>query len=226
LGYQDVQELMRKRGMALDHMTVFRWAQRHAPELEKRCRPLLKATNDSYRIDDTSMKLKKPWHDLYRVNDAEGHTIDFMLSVKWDAKALRVSHTTLPHVITVDHHPAYPPAFGALQQARTLPETCRLSPCEYLNTVVEWDYRCVKCRINPGLGCGTFSTAQRTIQGHKAMHMLRKGQIEGLAKGDVLAQNQVINQLFGLDASRALVTLLLTPHPVFATQPVDPRFSR
>jgi hypothetical protein len=28
--------------MAVDHMTVFRWAQRHAPELEKRCRPLLK----------------------------------------------------------------------------------------------------------------------------------------------------------------------------------------
>jgi hypothetical protein len=32
------------------------------------------------------------------------------------------------------------------------------------------------------------------------MHMLRKGQIEGLAKWDVLAQNRVINQLFGLAA--------------------------
>jgi hypothetical protein len=52
------------------------------------------------------------------------------------------------------------------------------------------------------------------------------GQIEGLAKRDVLAQNEVINQLFELAASRALATLLLTPHPVFATQPVDPRFSR
>jgi hypothetical protein len=30
--------------------------------------------------------------------------------------------------------------------------------------------------------------------------MLRKGQIEGLAKGDILAQNRVINQLFGLAA--------------------------
>jgi hypothetical protein len=28
----------------------------------------------------------------------------------------------------------------------------------------------------------------------------RKGQFEGIAKGDVLAQNQVINQLFGLTA--------------------------
>jgi hypothetical protein len=32
------------------------------------------------------------------------------------------------------------------------------------------------------------------------MHMLHKGQLEGLAKGDVLAQNQVINQLFRLAA--------------------------
>jgi transposase, IS6 family len=42
--------------------------------------------------------------------------------------------------------------------------------------------------------------AQRTIQAYEAMHMLRKGQLEGLAKGDVLAQNRVINQLFGLAA--------------------------
>jgi len=84
----------------------------------------------------------------------------------------------------------------------------------------------VKCRVNPGLGCGTFSTAQWTIQGDNAIPMRRQDQIEGRAKGDAPAQNQDINQLFGLAASRALATLLLTPHPVLATQPVDPRGSR
>jgi transposase, IS6 family len=54
--------------------------------------------------------------------------------------------------------------------------------------------------VNPGLGFGTFSTAQQTIPGYGAMHMLRNGQLEGIAKGDVLAQNQVINPLFGLVA--------------------------
>jgi transposase, IS6 family len=58
----------------------------------------------------------------------------------------------------------------------------------------------VKRLVNPGLGFAAFSTAQRTIQGYEAMHMLRKGQIAGLAKGDVLAQNRVTNQLFGLAA--------------------------
>jgi hypothetical protein len=33
------------------------------------------------------------------------------------------------------------------------------------------------------------------------MHMLRKGPLEGIAKGNVLAQNRVINQLFRLAAS-------------------------
>jgi len=180
------------------------------------------------------MKLKKPWHDLNRAVYYERYTTDFMLSVTQDAKAaerffraaLRASHTTLPRVITVDRYAAYPPAFGALQQARTLPETCRLSPCEYLNTVVERDYRCVKCCVNRELGSGTFSTAKWIIHGDKAIHMLRKGQIERLAKGDVLAQHQVINQLFGLATSRALSTLLLAPHSVFATQSVDPGLSR
>jgi hypothetical protein len=32
------------------------------------------------------------------------------------------------------------------------------------------------------------------------MHMLRKSQIEGLTKRDVLAQNHIINQLFGVAA--------------------------
>jgi transposase, IS6 family len=82
----------------------------------------------------------------------------------------------------------------------TLPETCLLRPCKYLNNIIEQDHRFVKRRVNPGLGFGAFDTAQRTIQGYEVMHMLRKGQHDGLAKGDVLAQNRVINQLFGLAA--------------------------
>ena len=54
--------------------------------------------------------------------------------------------------------------------------------------------------MSPGLGFGAFPTAQHTIQRYEATHILRKGWIEGLASGDVLAQNRVLNQLFGLAA--------------------------
>jgi transposase, IS6 family len=53
LSYRDVEELLRERGVWADHTTVFRWVQRYAPELDKRCRPSLQATNDSYRVDET-----------------------------------------------------------------------------------------------------------------------------------------------------------------------------
>jgi IS6 family transposase len=176
--------------------------------LDKRCRPRLKATNDSYRVDETYIKVKKHWYYLYRAVDAAGATIDFMMSATRDAqpaeqffrKALRASHTVPPRVITVDKNTAYPPAFEALQQEGTLPETCRLRPCQYLHNVIEQDHRYVKRRVNPRLGFGALATAQRTIQGYEAMHRLRKGQFDGVAKRDVLAQNRVINQLFGLAA--------------------------
>jgi IS6 family transposase len=208
LSYRDVEELARERGLSVDHTTVFRWVQRYAPELDQRCRPHLRATNDSYRVDETYIKIKKQWYYLYRAVDSSGATLDFMLSATRDADAaerffrrvLQASHTLTPRVITVDKNAAYPLAFGALQHDGTLPETCLLRHCKYLNNVVEQDHRFVKRRVNPGLGFGAFDTAQRTIQGYEAMHMLRKGQHDGLAKGDVLAQNRVINQLFGLAA--------------------------
>jgi transposase-like protein len=49
LSYRDVEELLRERGVGVDHTTGFRWVQRDAPELDRRCRPFLRATNDSYR---------------------------------------------------------------------------------------------------------------------------------------------------------------------------------
>jgi IS6 family transposase len=140
--------------------------------------------------------------------DSQGQTLNFLLSPTRDAEAaerffrqvLQASHMRTPPVITVDKNAAYPPAFEALQQEGILPETCQLKPSKYLTNVVEQDHRFIKRRVNPGLGFGAFATAQRTIQGYEAMHMLHKGQLEGMAKRDVLAQNRVINQLFELAA--------------------------
>jgi transposase, IS6 family len=187
---------------------VFRWVQRYAPEIDRRCRPQLKATNDSDRVDETYIKIKKQWYYLYRAVDSTGATLDFMLSPTRDAEAaehffrqvLQASHTLTPRVITVDKNAAYPPAFESLQQEKTLPETCQLRQCKYLNNVVEQDHRLIKRRVNPGLGFRAFVTAQRTIQGYEAIHMLHKGQLQVVTKGDVLAQNRVITQLFGLAA--------------------------
>jgi transposase-like protein len=59
LSYRDVEELMLDRGMSDDHTTGFRWVQRYAPEIDQRSRLHLKTTNDSYRVDETYVKIKK-----------------------------------------------------------------------------------------------------------------------------------------------------------------------
>jgi transposase-like protein len=53
LSYRDVEEMMRERGLNVDHSTVFRWVQRYAPEINKRVRPYLEMSGTSYRVDET-----------------------------------------------------------------------------------------------------------------------------------------------------------------------------
>jgi transposase-like protein len=49
LSYRDVEELLAERGLHADHVTVWRWVQRYAPEMERRLRKRLRPTNDSWR---------------------------------------------------------------------------------------------------------------------------------------------------------------------------------
>ena len=53
LSYRDVEELLAERGLHADHVTVWRWVQRYASEMERRLRRRLKPTNDSWRVDET-----------------------------------------------------------------------------------------------------------------------------------------------------------------------------
>lgn len=76
---------MRERGLPVDHTTIYRWIQHYAPELGKRCRPHLKACNGSWRVDETSIRVKKVWMYLYRAVDSAGNTLEFLLSPTRDA---------------------------------------------------------------------------------------------------------------------------------------------
>jgi hypothetical protein len=47
-------------------------------------------------------------------------------------------------------------------------------------------------------GFFSYPTAWRTIRGYEAMHMIRKGQVRQVDKGNITAQNEFIARLFGL----------------------------
>src|SRR5258708_33361931 len=89
LSYRDLEEMMRERGLHVDHTTIYRWVQQYAPELERRCRPHLKPTTDSWRVDETYIKVKKEWKYLYRAVDSQGKTLEFFFSSTRDAKAAK-----------------------------------------------------------------------------------------------------------------------------------------
>jgi transposase, IS6 family len=207
LSFRDLVEMMGERGLSIAHTTIMRWVHQYGPELDERIRRYLKTTNDSWRVDETYVKVKGQWMYLYRAVDSEGNTIDFYLSKTRNTeaakhffkKALRSFHVSKPRVITVAKNPAYPMAIEELKNPKKMPVGIQLRRVKYLNNIVEQDHRFIKKRIRSMLGLKSFSTATSVISGIEAMHMIKKGQ---LISRDKSAQNQIefIHELFGITA--------------------------
>jgi transposase, IS6 family len=77
LSSRDVEELIAERGLSVDHTTLSRWIQRDAPELEKRSRLSLKACNDSWNVDETSIKIKNVWVSSLEPSTLKGRRSSF-----------------------------------------------------------------------------------------------------------------------------------------------------
>src|SRR5260221_5307440 len=185
LSYRDVEELLAERGFFSDHVTIWRWVQCYAPEVERRLRSRLKPTNDSWRVEETYVRVKGKWVYLYRAVDSNGDTIDFLLLARRDAdaaerflaKALgRENNHPAVRVINTDKRSGYPPAIANLQTRGDLPQKCQHRPVQYLNNVLEQDHRAIKRRCRASQWFRSFWSARRTIAGYEAIHMIRKGQ--------------------------------------------------
>ena len=154
LSFRNLVEMMEERGLSMAHTTIMRWVHQYGPDLDKRIRRHLKQTNDSWRVDETYIKVKGQWMYLYRAVDSEGNTIDFYLSELRDKqaakrffkKALATCHSTTPRVITVDKNPVYPVAIQELKEEKSMPEGIRVRQIQYLNNIVEQDHRFIKKR--------------------------------------------------------------------------------
>jgi IS6 family transposase len=92
LSFRNVAEIMEERGFSMVHTTIMRWVHEYGPELEKRIRRHLRQTNDSWKVDETYIKIKGKWKYLYRAVDSEGNTIDFLLCANRDRNASSVRH--------------------------------------------------------------------------------------------------------------------------------------
>ena len=80
LSYRNLAEMMKERGIDVNHTTIMRWVHQYSPILEERLRKHIKLTNDSWRMDETYIKIKGKNAYLYRAVDSKGNTIDFYVS--------------------------------------------------------------------------------------------------------------------------------------------------
>jgi transposase-like protein len=200
--------MIRERGFDVDHSTVFRWVQHYAPEINKRIRQHLKISSTSYRVDETYIKVGKQCKYLYRAVDKQSNTIEFMLSAKRDISAakrffkkmMRADHRRLPFSISVDKHASYPEAFTTSQAEKVLPKDCKLRRTKYLTNVVEQDHRFIRRRWRAMQCFRSFHTAERTLEGIEAMHMMRKGQVKRLDRNNAVGQAKFVESLFGIAA--------------------------
>jgi transposase, IS6 family len=106
--------------------------------------------------------------------------------------------TATPRVINVDKNAAYPKAIAELKVAGVLPQFYVLRQVNYLNHLIEQDHRFLKRLTKPGMGFFSFETARQTLQGFEIMNRIRKGQVQGVEKGDGRSQTALVARLFGV----------------------------
>jgi len=177
--------MMAERGLSLAHTTIMRWVQGFAPEFERRWNRFARQSGDSWRVDETYIKIRGVWTYLYRAVDREGLTVDFRLSRRRDVmaakfffrKALKTQGRP-PRVITLDGYAASHRAVRELPDENEVWKDTKLRSSKYLNNMIEQDHLSVKSRIGPMLGFKKFMRARITIAGIELLHRIRKNQFE------------------------------------------------
>jgi putative transposase len=181
LSTRQVEELMRERGIHVDHSTVNRWVIKYSPQLEAAFHRRKRPVWVSWRMDETYMQVRGEWRYLHRAVDKHGQTIDFWLTEHRDRDAaLRfltkaIRRHGLPETITIDGSDANEAAIKRDNQEHGT--VIAIRQVSYLNNLVEQDHRAVKRVTRPMLGFKSFEAAQGTLVGIELMHRLKKGQM-------------------------------------------------
>jgi putative transposase len=183
--HRDVEEIMAERGVAVDHATLNRWVVKFSPLIAANAQARKRATANSWRMDETYIKVKGKWPYLYRAVDREGPTLDFMLSERRDLSAAgrffkqAIGTNGVPDRVVIDKSGANLAGLQSVNVILKFTGTGRLitiRQVKYLNNILEQDHRFIKRITGPMMGFKAFHSATATIAGIEVAHMIRKGQ--------------------------------------------------
>ena len=108
LSYRDIEELFRIRGVQVDHATLQRWVFKFSPMIERNAHRRKFKVGDSWRMDETYVRVSGKDRYLYRAVDKSGATVDFLLTkrrMKGSAQKFLnkvLSNNPKPRVINID----------------------------------------------------------------------------------------------------------------------------
>ena len=139
--------------------------------------------SNSWRMDETYIKVGAKDRYLYRAVDKEGNTVDFLLTkkrIKGSAQKFfnkAIGNNVKPRVINIDKSGSNFTAIRAVNRWNYWGNNIKIRRCKYLNNIVEQDHRNIKRRIGVTTGFKDFESAQRTLSGIKVVSCIRKNQI-------------------------------------------------
>ena len=176
LSYRDVEELLAERGIEVDHVTIYRWVQRFAPEFAEAARARRHIVGNRWHVDETYLKVGGTWRYLFRVIDQFGQVIDVILSPRQNREAaLRFFDHAIGHMrispveVTTDRYRVYPRVLDELLPAAFHRTEVRA------NNPIETDHGRLKSRIRPMRGLKRDRTARVIVAGHAFIQNLRRG---------------------------------------------------
>jgi transposase-like protein len=176
LSYRDVEELLAERGVAVDHVSVYRRVIRLTPLLAEAALPCRRRVGDRWFVDETYVKVAGRWRYVYRAVDQFGQVIDVFVSPRRDAKAAhrffeRAIGTTrvTPVEVVTDQAATYPTVLEEL-----LPAAWHRTD-QYANNRIEADHGRLKARLRPMRGLQRDRSLRVVIAGHAFVQNLRRG---------------------------------------------------
>ena len=183
LSYRDVEELMSIRGIKVDHSTIQRWVFKFSKEVEKNMHKRKKQVCDSWRMDETYIKVKGRDMYLYRAVDKYGNTVDFLLTRRRQKMSAQkffnkaIGNNGKPRVINIDKSGANSSAILTVNKRSLSSKKIKIRKVKYLNNIIEQDHRRIKRRIRIMTGFKEFESAQRTLSGIEVVSIIKKDQI-------------------------------------------------
>ncbi|NQY68489.1 MAG: IS6 family transposase [Flavobacteriales bacterium] len=184
LSYRDVEELMQIRGVDVDHSTIQRWVFKFTPEIENNMNKRKYRTGDSWRMDETHIKVGGKDRFLYRAVDKDGNTVDFLLTKRRQRMSAHkffnksINNNGKPRVINIDKSGSNYAAIQVVNRRGLYKKNIKIRQCKYLNNIVEQDHRNIKRRIVNMTGFKEFESAQRTLSGIEVVNIIRKNQLD------------------------------------------------